>query len=68
MGRSRRHLSEFSMIEGEVAFADDIMVIVGVVENVVRKSVESVVKTNLDDIETYLNFRKTRKVSIFLSH
>ena len=56
------------MIEGEVAFADDIMVIVGVVENVVRKSVESVVKTNLDDIETYLNFRKTRKVIIFLSH
>ena len=62
MGRSRRHLSEFSMVEAEVAFVDNISSIVDIVENLVRESVASVLKTNYDDIETYLNFRTTRKV------
>ena len=62
MGRSRRHLSEFSMLEAEVAFVDNISSIVDIVENLVRESVASVIKTNYDDIETYLNFRTTRKV------
>ena len=62
MGRSRRHLSEFSMVEAEVAFVDNISSIVDIVENLVRESVASVLKTNYDDIDTYLNFRTTRKV------
>ena len=62
MGRSRRHLSEFSMIEAEVAFIDDISSVVDVVERSLRRSVASVLQTNSDDVETYLNFRTTRKV------
>ncbi len=62
MGRSRRHLSEFSMIEAEVAFVDDITSVVDVVENVVRKSVETVLNENLADIETYLSLRANRRV------
>jgi aspartyl/asparaginyl-tRNA synthetase len=61
MGRSRRHLSEFSMIEAEVAFVDDISSILEIVEKSVRRSVASVLQTNVDDVETYLNFRTTRK-------
>jgi asparaginyl-tRNA synthetase len=61
MGRSRRHLSEFSMIEAELAFVDNISSIVDIVQNLVRESVASVLKTNHEDIETYINFRTTRK-------
>ena len=62
MGRSRRHLSEFSMIEAEVAFVDDISEIVGIVEMALRESVASLLRTNSDDVSTYLNYRTTRKV------
>ena len=67
MGRSRRHLSEFSMIEAEVAFVDNIASVTDVVEGVVRKSVEDVLSSNSADIETYLNFRTTRKVRYFIN-
>ena len=66
MGRSRRHLSEFSMIEAEVAFVDNIASVTDVVESVVRKSVEDVLSSNSADVETYMNFRTTRKVRYFV--
>ncbi len=51
------------MIEAEVAFVDNISSILDIVENLVRDSVSSVVKTNLADIESYLNYRRPKKAS-----
>lgn len=60
-GRSRRHLSEFCMVEAELAFVDKIEQITEVIESLVKNSVKSVVDSNQDDIFTYLKTAKMRK-------
>ncbi|XP_059078591.1 probable asparagine--tRNA ligase, mitochondrial [Tigriopus californicus] len=52
-GRSRRHLTEFSMIEGEVAFVDDIGEIMNLIENMMKYSISHVLKHNERDIQLY---------------
>ena len=42
MGRTRRHLSEFIMIEAEIAFLDSVNELMSVMESLVKSSFESV--------------------------
>lgn len=54
MGRTRRHLSEFSMIEAEVAFVQDIQQLLDLQEDLVKSCLKSILDTNQADIEYYL--------------
>ena len=49
MGRSRRHLCEFSMLEAEVAFVDDLGQVLCLMESLIKSSLKSVLRTNWDD-------------------
>ena len=59
-GRSRRHLTEFTMIEGEIAFANDLEVVLDCVRDLVRQSVNSVSEKCEEDIGLYRKFNTTK--------
>jgi len=52
-GRTRRHLSEFWMVEAEIAFVDDIKVLLDVIEDLVRYTTKSLLESKLEDLETF---------------
>ena len=53
-GRSRRHLSEFWMVEAEVGFAHDLKTdVVDLVEALIKQTLCSVLESNSDDLETF---------------
>ena len=54
-GRSRRHLSEFWMIEAEVGFANDLKSdVIDLSESLVKHVISSVLKSNNDDLESFV--------------
>lgn len=54
MGRTTRHLSEFSMIEAEVGFLYSIEDLLQIQENLIKKSVEGLLESNQEEVEHYL--------------
>merc|ERR1712156_392281 len=54
MGRTRRHLSEFSMVEAEVAFLDNIEDLLVLQEDLIKTCLKSVLDSHQKDIEYYL--------------
>lgn len=52
-GRSRRHLTEFTMIEGEVAFVDDLEEIMNLMEAMLKRSITHTLEHNERDIQLY---------------
>ena len=53
-GRTRRHLSEFCMIEAEVAFLENHEDLLSLQENLIKKSLQKVLDSHQKDIEYYL--------------
>ena len=63
MGRSRRHLCEFSMVEAELGFAHDLQDILDLMENLIKSSLKSVLNSNMKDLEVYEKLCKMNKSS-----
>ena len=73
MGRGRRHLSEFSMIEAEVAFIDDIEELLNVQEDLIKTCLKDVLNSHQEDIEFYLQQqhivgKKSKTPTTILNH
>ena len=63
-GRSRRHLSEFWMVEAEVAFANDLINdVVKVAESLVKHVLSSILESNSADLEVFANLSKDNNLS-----
>ncbi|KAK2154477.1 hypothetical protein LSH36_268g03017 [Paralvinella palmiformis] len=54
--RSRHHLSEFYMLEAELAFADDLEDLMKVMECLIQKSISYILENNQDDLYWYWKF------------
>lgn len=61
MGRSRRHLSEFSMIEAEVAFLYNMSDLLFLQEDLIKSVIEQVLSTHSPDIEAYLHLNSLKQ-------
>lgn len=61
LGKSRRHLSEFTMVEAEVAFANDLESILAMQERLVKSSIHDVLTNNLEDVQTYLMLNSVKQ-------
>ncbi len=61
MGRTRRHLAEFSMIEAEVAFLDKMPDLLAIQESMIKHVFESVLSSNLADIKNYLQLSSLKQ-------
>ena len=57
-GRTRRHLSEFWMIEAEIAFVNDIEDILDVMESLIKHVAKSVIDNHSEDITVYAKSAK----------
>eukprot|EP00095_Tigriopus_kingsejongensis_P000392 snap_masked-scaffold19_size710362-processed-gene-0.5 protein:Tk00392 transcript:snap_masked-scaffold19_size710362-processed-gene-0.5-mRNA-1 annotation:"probable asparagine--trna mitochondrial" len=57
-GRSRRHLSEFSMIEGEMAFVEDLPTVLDTIEGLLKHCVQSTLDSNEADVQLYHRLTK----------
>ena len=52
-GRTRRHLSEFWMVEAEVAFLEDIEDLVSEMEGLVKNAASDILESCIQDVELY---------------
>jgi len=52
-GRTRRHLSEFWMVEAEIAFVEEIDVIIRLIDSLLKHIASSVLERNSDDLRNY---------------
>ena len=69
MSRTRRHLSEFTMVEAEAAFMDNIEDLLYLQEDLIKTSLKGIVESNYKDIEFYfqqqeLQSKKSPKTKI----
>jgi len=64
-GRTRRHLTEFSMIEAEIAFVDDIDSILDIIEGLVKQTAGALLDQCSEDLKLYA---KATKSSESISH
>ena len=63
-GRSRRHLSEFWMIEAEVGFAYDLKSdVIDLTESLIKHVISSVLKSNYDDLESFVKLNQENNLS-----
>ena len=62
MGKTHRHLSEFSMIEAEASFMDDIKDLLHLQENLIKNSIISIMDSHEQDIFNFINLQSGRSV------
>ena len=63
-GKTRRHLSEFWMVEAEVGFADDLKTdVIDLMEDLVKQTVCAVLESNVDDLEMFAKLNCENKLS-----
>ena len=63
MGQTRRHLAEFSMIEAEVAFMENIQSLLTLQESLIKETVRSVLDSHEADILNYLKLNSLKQKS-----
>ena len=63
MGLSRRHLAEFSMVEAEIAFVEDLRTVLDLMEDLVKSSLNQIVECNGSDFRKYVEATKSNKSS-----
>lgn len=59
-GRTRRHLSEFWMVEAEMAFTDDLQTIIDTMESLVKHTAAKLLDSCSADLEVYAKATKGR--------
>jgi len=57
-GRTRRHLSEFWMIEAEMAFVDDLQVLINTMESLLKHIATKLLEKSVSDLELYARATK----------
>ena len=57
-GRTRRHLSEFWMIEAEMAFVDDLQVLINTMESLLKHIATKILEKSVSDLELYAKATK----------
>lgn len=63
-GRSRRHLSEFWMVEAEIGFAYDIKTdVIDLTESLVKQIICAVLESNYDDLETFAKLNQENNLA-----
>jgi len=61
-GRTRRHLSEFTMIEAEEAFVTTTEILAARIECLLKEVIRSTLETNHQDMEVYTQLRSRRGI------
>ena len=59
-GRTRRHLSEFTMVEAEEAFVTTTEVLAARIERLLKETIHDTLNTNFQDLEVYTQLRGNR--------
>lgn len=63
-GRSRKHLSEFWMVEAEVGFAYDLKIdVIDLLESLVKQTICAVLENNSADLATFAELNQKNKLS-----
>ena len=58
-GKSRKHLSEFWMVEAEVGFAHDLKTdVIDLMESLVKTTISTVLESNHDDLQAFTNLNQ----------
>lgn len=58
-GRTRRHLAEFWMVEAEMAFVEDIEIVVNTMEDLLKHTATKLLDVRASDLELYAKAMKT---------
>lgn len=59
-GRTRRHLSEFTMVEAEEAFVTTTEVLAARIERLLKEAIRNTLDTNFQDLEAYTQLKSKR--------
>eukprot|EP00088_Acartia_fossae_P033370 TRINITY_DN3415_c0_g1_i1.p1 TRINITY_DN3415_c0_g1~~TRINITY_DN3415_c0_g1_i1.p1 ORF type:complete len:467 (+),score=58.53 TRINITY_DN3415_c0_g1_i1:42-1442(+) len=66
-GRTRRHLSEFWMVEAELAFVEDLEDVLDVMENLIKHVAKALVDHHAEDMNTYATSAKVQNRLEYIS-